>query len=268
MNHRALLCAVFALCLGACGGKGKQLGDDQAGSGGSEQDGGFNAGSDPDRNAVKPGELCDRLSTVQCAGEAACCEKPGRDFDECKAAMLDGCKNQLHLDEIAMRKETGFDAERAEAAFAGFEKLAKKCDPSIAEWGSSVDGLRGMLQGTVAGEKNCAPHALTDTIAAGAALSACKEPDTYACLPRATRLSGMPDWTCDEKSDKGGDCFSDYNCKDGLYCDNPRQQLGAVCKPRKAVGAACTFPSACETLACQDGKCAATSIEAAYCLAQ
>ena len=267
MTLKAVLFAALIVCTAACGGKANPLDADAGGAGSGSQDSAFDAGSEPDRNMVKPGELCERLSTVQCAGEAACCEAPGRTYDECKKAMFDGCRKTLRLDDIAMRAEAGFDAAHAQAAFEKFEALAKKCDPEIALWGSSVEGLRGILQGVTKEGGNCAPRgAATDTAVVGAALASCKQPEDFACQPRSTMLSGRPDWTCDAKVAKGEKCFTDDNCQAGLYCDNPKRQLGAVCKERKAEGEACALPNECDSLACVADECAAQTVEAAYCL--
>lgn len=267
MTHKAVLFAVVALWVAACGGKSKSLDNDAGGAGSGSQDSDFDAGSDPDRNMVKAEELCERLSTVQCAGEAACCEEPGRTVKECKTAMFDGCRKTLRLNDIAARDEAGFDADHAQAAFEKFEALAKKCDTEIALWGSSVDGLRGILQGVTNEGGNCAPRgSVTDVAVVGAALASCKQPEAFACQPRSTMLSGRPDWTCDAKVEKGENCFTDDNCQDGLYCDNPKRQLGAVCKERKAKGEACMLPNECDSLACVDEKCTAQTVEAAYCL--
>jgi hypothetical protein len=258
VNGGLLGCVATLLLVGACTDSSTDLNKDAAVPTDS---------SVADPNAVEPGELCERLATLQCEGETKCCEAPGRTYDSCKQAMFDGCSKRLRLDDIAMREEVGFDAEAARAAFEGFEKLAEKCDPTIAEWGSSLEGLPSMLKGTVAPDGNCAPRgALSNVAVFGAALSSCKNPETHACQPRDTQLSGMPDWTCDERSKDGGECFTDANCADGLFCDNPDRQVGASCKPRKAVGEACLQASACESLACKAGKCAEVSVEAAYCL--
>jgi hypothetical protein len=260
------MCVAWLLCVSACGSGSSDVVDDAGASGTGGKDT-FDAGHDAQRNAVTPGELCERLSTLQCAGEAFCCDSPGRTNKECKSEMLAGCKKVVHLDEIAMNPTTGFDAARAEAAFAGFEKLAEKCDPSIAAWGSSADGLRGLLQGTVRPGGNCAPRgAATSMAVVAAALASCEEPEAYTCLPRSTRLSGTFDWTCAEQSEAGGACFSDYNCEDGLFCDNPKRLLGARCKTRKAEGSACKLPNECASLFCRNDACAPADSQAAYCL--
>src|SRR5689334_19202380 len=49
------------------------------GTGGRE----FDGGTDPDRNRVPAGHVCDRLTTLQCAGEQHCCPT-NRSYDTCK----------------------------------------------------------------------------------------------------------------------------------------------------------------------------------------
>jgi hypothetical protein len=230
-----------------------------AGSGGALPD--FDAGTAEDRNTVEASDLCERLSTIQCAGEAHCCTAPGRTYDECKERMKSGCVDELQLDQIAMQPNTGFDEKIASDAFAAFEALAAECDPTIALWGISLEGLRGIFQGTAAPGANCMPPLaqLQNRVVAGAAAASCAQLATHACLPEA--LS----WTCTEKHGEGGSCFSDLNCLDGLYCDNPQGGFGAPCRVRKADGATCTNPNECQSLACKQGACT-SGVLGAYCL--
>ena len=221
----------------------------------------FDAGSAPGLNAVTPGQLCERLSTLQCAGEAHCCPSPTRDFATCKDKYFTGCKNELLFDEIAAQPMAGFDAASAERVFTEIESRAKACDITIAAFGESMDGLRSMFLGTVGVGGNCRPSSLLQKAASGAALAACTERATEACLPSAIN------WRCTPHADEGGACFSDANCNAGLYCDNPGLALsGGECIVRKAVGAPCGQPNECDTLYCKGGSCVAADVTAAYCL--
>ena len=216
---------------------------DTAGTGGGLPD--FDAGSDPARNMVAAAQLCERLTTIQCAGEAHCCNAPGRSVEQCKTEMMDGCVNDAYLDSIAANPITDFDSDAAETAFTQFEMMASLCDPSIAAWGSSVTGLRGILRGTKAPGTSCKPPALqiANPAAAAAALASCTNLDTHACMPTGLAT----DWTCDPKNGAGGACFTDVNCQDGLYCPNPNADFGATCAARKAEGASCSLPNECAT---------------------
>ena len=140
----ALWIGLSCVCLVACGsGKSKdddnqardaggQAGDHASDSGsadsgkGSDKDAGpvFDAGSDPNRNHVKPGEVCALLAAIQCAGEAACCHDPGRDVATCRKAQAQHCKNDLLLDDVSSADNVGFDPELASAAFAELEQRA------------------------------------------------------------------------------------------------------------------------------------------------
>lgn len=230
----------------------------------------FDAGRDPDRNEVESDQMCERLTTIQCAAEAYCCEDPGRDFKACKKAQMEGCTMEAYFDNIAENSLTGFDATRATTAFETFEELAAECNPGIAVWARSDDGLRSMLYGTVAPKGNCAPDATSDDpLAPAFALASCKDPTKYACQPRATNDDdGNPDWTCDARSDVDGSCFTDANCQQDLYCNNQQNMVGAKCRPRKDEGRACNGVEECASFVCEDNKCVATSREKAYCLAQ
>jgi hypothetical protein len=214
-----------------------------------------------------PGMLCKRFAEIQCTGEQACCSKPGRDMAACQTAQEAGCgMGALSLDAVAMDPITGFDMSKSNAAFAQFDTLAKKCDTTIASFGLSTDGFRGIATGTVAAGGKCNPATGGSSMAAAtaAALVSCKDPANNACLPAMKPA----DWTCAPRADSGGMCFTDANCKDGLYCDNPNFQIGsATCKPRKASGADCSLGTECTSLACSGGKCVDATKDTAYCLA-
>lgn len=235
-------------------------------TGGSEPGAGGTGFGDPGANAVKAGELCERLSTIQCAGEELCCDAPGRDFATCKAAMKAGCETSIYLDKISLDSRSGFDAARAKTVFETIETKAMACDPGTAAFGESADGLRGIFQGTVPPKGGCQPDVGSKAKAA-AALASCQNPGANACLPNPPL--GIS-WSCAPHSAQGGPCFTDINCNPGLYCPNPMlvPTSGAVCTPRKAVGEGCGAPNECESLFCKGGKCVAADKQAAYCLKQ
>lgn len=223
----------------------------------------FDAGVEPDRNAVTPGVICDRLATIQCAGEAACCDAPGRDFDTCKRAQLSDCDTMTMADDVAADPVTAFDAAQAMVVFAELERLASICDPAFAAFGESFDGLRSMFRGTVAASGDCRPNSVLDKAMAGAALASCTDHRSQACMPSLTS------WRCQPHSAAGGECFSDVNCAAGLFCDNPNFSLsGAECMPRKAIGQSCSLANECESLFCEGGMCVVADAQVAYCLSR
>jgi hypothetical protein len=221
-------------------------------------------GDDPERNAVVAGTICDRLSTIQCAGEAACCDAPGRDVATCKTTMFDLCTSTLFFDKIAEQKKSGFDPVHAKDVFTMVESMAMSCDPGLAAFGESVTGLRSIFQGTLPENASCTPiGGLTKSMAA-AALASCVNPDTHACLPDALGIT----WGCKSHAGEGKSCFTDINCTEGLYCPNPDliPASGAKCTPRKAAGEACGAPNECASLFCRGGMCVAADKQSAYCL--
>jgi hypothetical protein len=235
-----------------------------SGSGGALGHPAFDAGTDPNRNQVPGGQYCDRLATVQCAGEAACCDSPGRTFDQCKTTMKNGCQIQLYLDAVTSNPVSGYDMTRAASTFAQFERMASNCDPNVAFWGIAVDGLRGCTAGTIVAGGGCEPPIaqLGNKAIDAAYLVACLNPAAAACLP------GSLAWTCAARSAAGGPCFTDLNCVDGLFCDNPNLSLtGSKCTARKADGQGCKAANECATLACKGGSCAPVGQQSAYCLA-
>jgi len=221
----------------------------------------FDAGTDPNRNAVTAGTICDRLATIQCAGEAACCNNPGRDVATCKASLLMACTSQLMVDAIAQQPAAAFDAAQAQSVFTQLETLSAACDPGVAAFGVAPSGLRSIFRGTIAPGGDCTPPNLLDKASAGGMLAACTMGDGYACLPSLLK------WNCSAHAAAGGRCFSDINCNDGLFCDNPNLAInGSTCMTRKAVGAACKQGNECQTLFCRGSVCVASDAQAAYCL--
>ena len=251
---------------GTGGGSASGGGAGATGGNGGTDPGASGFGDAPDRNAVKAGGLCERLSTIQCAGEELCCDAPGRDFAACKTTMKAGCETSLYLDKISLDPRSGFDAARAKTVFEMIETKAMACDPGTAAFGESADGLRGIFQGTVAPRGSCPPD-VGNKAKAAAALASCKDPGANACLPNPPL--GIT-WSCAPRSAAGGPCFTDINCNAGLYCPNPSlvPVPASACAARKADGATCAAPYECGSLFCKGGKCVAADKQAAYCLKQ
>lgn len=256
------------------GGAGGTLGDgDGAGGvpGDGDGDGGggaaaiFMPGTDPARNQVQAGQMCRRLAEIQCAGEAYCCDSPGRSMADCVTVMEQGCNQDLYLDEIAAEPAAAFDAARAASAFQAFEDLAGQCDPTIAKWASEDSGLRGIMRGTKDGL--CTPLTISGSAqaqraGAAAALASCTLASDLACLPDQTGV-----WQCQQRGGAGSPCFSDFNCSPTAYCDNPSGLIeGSSCKARKAVGQGCAYFFECTSLLCAGGSCVDGDVQAAYCL--
>jgi hypothetical protein len=166
-------------------------------------------------------------------------------------------------DAIAAQPPAAFDATAATALFTQLETLSSQCDPSLGTFAVSAQGARSMFKGTLAAGANCQPMNQLDKGMAGAALVACTG-DTYACLPNV-----IPPWTCSKRTNAGGHCFSDLNCTDGLFCDNPNFDVaGSTCMMRKSPGTTCALGNECQSLYCVSGKCGASEKEAAYCYKQ
>ncbi|HTU57405.1 MAG TPA: Dickkopf N-terminal cysteine-rich domain-containing protein, partial [Polyangiales bacterium] len=147
-------------------------------------------------------------------------------------------------------------------AYTELENRASKCDTSVAQWGGSIDGLRGILKGSIEPKASCMPSATLDPVQVGAALVACAQPETHACV-YATLLDP---WTCEPRSAEGGVCVTDNNCIDGLYCFVQTPGIAGMCKQRKAVGESCASPTECSSLFCKKSKCVEADQQAAYCL--
>lgn len=238
------------------GGQGLQAG---ASGGGSA----FDAGTDPARNQVQPGGICARLAAIQCAGEQACCEQPGRDFDACVDAIEGACSATVLLDDIAAAPEVAFDAQAASTGFAELESRAAVCDPSVASWAVSRDGFTASFAGTLGEGDDCEPEGGLQAAIPSllAALAACRVGSDLACLP------GADAWVCAPRASPGSRCFTDFNCADGLYCENPDSGFDGACAARKAAGSECESATECTSFVCESGMCAAEDdVQAAYCL--
>ncbi len=259
---------------GESGGSGGDPGNEGGaggGGGGEMRDGGEPDGAEPAdagdatvSGAVAAADVCERLSTIQCSGEASCCNNPGRDFDACKQIMKQACETELTLDQIAMNPVSGYDAQKAGEAFDEFERLVDDCVPNVVDWAISREGFAGVVEGTIDEGDDCTPPEPTVVTVAkvGAALVSCRNGAEVACLPKA---SG---WTCQQRSDEGGPCYLDTNCKEGLYCLNPALGYDGVCTAQKALDAPCLTPNECASFVCKQGICAPVNVQNAYCLSQ
>lgn len=236
----------------------------------------FDAGSDPARNAVRPGELCERLAQIQCAAEASCCDGPGRDRATCEARQFELCANEWYLDAISLDPLSGFDEARAATALAHIERLAETCDPHVAAYEISTEGLRGTFAGSRPPGSDCGPPMDTpiyqlDPARVAIELASCGSIEATACLPTESILSGG--WTCAPRGDIGAPCLTHFNCMDGLSCPNASASSFvfslAICAARNPAGTSCNANGECMSLACVAGTCAATDdIQAAYCFAR
>ncbi len=254
---------------GSASGAGGSAGSGAGGSGGdsgmpSNMDAGlplFDAGGS---NTVTAGNVCVRLATIQCAGEQHCCKSPGRDFAACEKAAEDSCKNTALFDMLSEDPAVGFDANAASTAFAELEHRASTCDPSVAAWAVSPDGFESSFTGTLGAGDDCTPPgglSMASVHDLAVSLVSCRLGDGLACLP------ADPTWMCAQRAARGGRCFTDLNCQDGLYCDNPNSTFMGMCAPRKSAGAACQNDSECDSFTCTSKSCVSgDDVQAAYCL--
>jgi hypothetical protein len=220
----------------------------------------FDAGRDPKRNRAEPGHLCARVAAIECAGEAACCEQPGRERDACLSEREAACNEALPLDVLSEAPEVGFDVDRASDALAELERRASTCDPQIASWFASSEGLSPALAGTLGKNDSCAPAGGgRDARAIVVALYACQLAAGLSCV------HGTGGSTCAPRSRPGDFCEVDRSCADGLYCDAP-EAAAAACRERRPAGEACTRAAECASLVCHAGACGADGdVQAAYC---
>jgi Dickkopf N-terminal cysteine-rich region len=243
-------------------GSGGSGGSAMAGTGGGMV---FDAGTALDRNMVKPGAVCARLAAIQCAGEVFCCTAPKETVDACVKSATMMCNGSASLDVVSKAAAVGFDPTASSAAFTELERRASKCDPSIAAWAISTDGFQRSFTGTLASGADCTPMGgfMGSTGDIAIALASCRLADGLACLPGPNMTDK---WMCAARAANAGRCYTDLNCQEGLYCDNPQATPMGKCAARKAAGMACNSEVECTSVVCKGGKCAAADdVQAAYC---
>jgi hypothetical protein len=218
--------------------------------------------SEPVSNTPGPG-LCTRFAAIQCAGEQRCCDAPTRTVERCESDLAQNCEQTAYLDQIAVSPLSGFDASAAELAFTELEQRTSRCDPSIAGFVLSDQGLRGAFLGTLAQGESCDPvgGVTGNRGVVAASLSACKHAQGLACLP-ASLIGG---WSCAPKQAVGQSCLTDDNCESSAACNNFSEPALGSCVAHLPLGAACTYASECESLYCDGQSCVAADVQAVYC---
>ena len=209
--------------------------------------------------------MCSRLAELQCAAEANCCQNSARRFpsvDACINNQRTVCEDNAMVARLARDAKTGFSSDHTETVFNEFERQTGLCDVNVAAWGVSSAGLRNMFRGMLTANANCQPSSATDF---GAGIS-CLVDDNLACVPAFPETDFTPPsgWTCKTRSGAGGNCFSDLNCTDNLYCLVP--ETLSTCAMRKAAGQSCAAPNECLSLLCEGGVCQEANVEDVYCL--
>jgi hypothetical protein len=180
----------------------------------------------------------------------------------CINSVAGTCDSQLMADTIAESPAVAFNAAAAKAAFTELERRATSCDPSVPAWAVSEDGFPSSFSGTLGMGENCEPsgglQAPVDQLLI--ALASCKIGDGLVCLP------GEMGWVCAPRVGAGQRCFNDFNCNEGLYCDNPDGEYDGMCVAGMAAGSDCDSPAQCASYICADRTCgAAGDVQAAYC---
>jgi hypothetical protein len=218
----------------------------------------FDAGSDPDRNRVLPGHVCERLTEIQCASEARCCPTTSS-RDVCMRERLARCQSARYLDLLSQSPMIAYDVDRAEAAFTEFEKRASRCDLDILQWMFSDAGFRNVTLGTIAPGGDCTPR--TDGGFPIEYLGSCAEPESYSCVN--TTPTGDT-WKCMPRGMIADPCYTDYNCRDGLSCQYDQQPV-RMCGMRRPDGMPCVLFTQCESFFCDAGACKPATLEKVYC---
>jgi hypothetical protein len=228
----------------------------------------FDPGTDPKRNQIRAGQICQRLSELQCAAEAHCCSAPKKTGAACVQQLTTQCTMQGALDDIAKNEPSGFSTAQTEIVLNKLEMYSQTCDPAVTVWALQADGFRSMFQGTVPPNGTCMPKGLPSTANYGTALASCAQPTTNVCLFKGNGPVAPPQSAnCAPRGDVGATCFVDPNCKDGLYCANSQMQYSSgKCQVSKQLGAACTADAECASMSCRSAVCSAQTADTAYCI--
>jgi Dickkopf N-terminal cysteine-rich region len=230
----------------------------------------YDAGTEPDRNTVRAGQLCARVSALQCAAEQHCCTTAKNSFDACKTQLTKTCMDNAFLDEIAMNNVAGYSQTQTKATFDQIEVFGANCDPTVTMWAAQPEGLRAMFQGTVAPGGMCKPTGLPSQGSYAASLASCTNAETTSCLFSGTGPTAPPQTaTCAARGDSGATCFLDVNCKDGMYCQNPQMKYSSgKCAALNQNGATCTLDSECASFTCRSAVCVAATADTTFCVSK
>lgn len=199
-------------------------------------------------------DFCDRYADLACRGMQECCMAGAP--NNCVDVLTRTCDETVARN-LLRDGRTGYDPVIAAEVFAEAEALVATCDPAILDW--ARDSLFRMLTGTRAAGAVCSPD--TEVPFDTPTLYSCA--DDNACI-----FNGIDRWTCQTPVGRGGACYLDTDCVEGLWCS--RSSTG--CAERLPVGAACDPDldgcqgvCVCDDGTCASGRCFAPTANAIYC---
>jgi hypothetical protein len=222
------------------------------------------APADPGGGPIPATVLCARLTEIFCAAEQACCTEPTRRHASAEACVAErGPDCETSLTPIFTDSRTGYSSARARERIDDLLAMTAACDPAAAAWTVTRAGLLGVMEGTVALDGNCSP-AYSGDLAPG---MVCLAPQSCLLEQVVMTFEG----TCGAARGLGGDCFTDLECQDGLYCEPPNNWFGGggSCTARLANGGSCgDNDTACLSWSCEAGLCAVATANSTYCLVE
>lgn len=235
---------------GGMGGAGGTGGDASMGGAGG-------TGGPIGTNRVNAAQWCQRLSEIQCAGEATCCTDDSHKFDavgDCMATQQNVCESTFRVSITGSDARVAYDLNAVESSLTTFETMTSQCDANAAAWGASPDGLITMFAGTKGSGQSCTPTSMTDYAAGASCMRG------LTCIPSSALLLS---WTCLPRSSDGGACYADVNCTPGLHCNKPQSR--STCVANFPDGEECTRATECASLFCEAGHCVPATANAGYC---
>lgn len=258
--------AALAFGVGACSSDD----DDKGGGPGGSGNGGGQYTLD---------NLCEQAAAKQCTDIKACCDSTGVGYDEggCLEAARKDCDRQVAL--VKAGKRT-FDSNAVNGCLAGMKAAFDKCEMTLSE----ATGLEDLVAacdrvfvGTVeAGgacehDEDCKPasedneYAICDegtcaylitSLGEGADCDDMRQcAEGLYCAPGDMAGPAPGAGLCEKRKAIGEACeqsFFSAACVEGSYCDVQTSQ----CVAMKSVGAECTVLFECDSLKCEEGKCA------------
>lgn len=252
-----LLAAVLSAC--------SLVNDPSAHQGGTPDAGPTDAGAPP----IAAAEVCSHYARVFCEGFFRCCgvapERTDTNYMDCMMMTRTACRDsyQQYIDD----PRTGYDPQTAGEVVAEGMAYVETCDPDILEWYVERSGFQRALRGTVAPGDVCTPTntMLNENFDIGALFSC--EGSERACVCQGGDVDcalGTPQWNCLTRAHDGGHCILYWDCEDGLRCDHSNISM-PHCAARKPVGASCSDPSECESLACYMSQCQPRNRDNGFC---
>lgn len=187
---------------------------------------------------------CQGLAVKYCSAAAVCCSSSGVEvpIPTCTDQLVADCLESFVRSADFRVYDGGAARECVELYPSGPEACRATSDTTTQACGRVWVGTSG--EGETCESSN-------DCARAAGQVAVC----TYAANADVGVCS-----TISAQSEQG-ECFSDADCQQGLFCDD----LLLTCQRRRTIGQACSRPGECSSFGCQSGSCAESRFTAGAC---